>query len=309
MRTPSSHFVNRLVGMVILVGAGGCAKPMLSLSDVVVVNGGQTAIDAYTEHTSPLGDIDHLTGVDVSFFGGDQALGMATTDGRGLARWSCRLPEGATSVRATAVIDGTAVEAEGRVFEWHPERTIIVCDIDETVSATDYSALLAEGPDDAGSQPLPGAPEVMNELSKRFNIIYITGRPRFLLNKSRRWLATHGFPAAPVVTALTIGEAIRVQKFKGGQIADLKCLSSNLLIGIGNATTDSEAYASNGLLTIVIDDSDSNRFRAHAIVVRNWEMIHELFDANREILEDPAKLSEIIRMEGFLKRPVIRYEP
>lgn len=309
MGTSSSHHVYRLIGAAILFGAGGCAKPMLSLSDVVVVNGGQTAIDAFTEHSSPLGDIDQLTGVDVSFFGGEKALGKARTDGSGLARWSCRLPEGARTVRATAIVDGVTVEAEGRVFEWHPERTIIVCDIDETVSATNYSALLAEGPDDIGSQPLPGAVEVMNELSQRFNIIYITGRPRFLLNKSRRWLARHGFPAAPVVTALSIGEAIRVQKFKGGQISDLKCLASNLLIGIGNATTDSEAYASNGLLTIVIEDSDSKRFRAHAVVVRNWAMIRELFEANREVLEDPARLSEIIQTEGFLRRPVIRYEP
>jgi hypothetical protein len=299
----------RIIGSAILLAVGGCAKPMLSLSDVVVVNGGQTAIDALTEHSSPLGDVDELTGVDVEFFAGNQTLGQARTDPGGWARWSCHLPAGASSVRAKAVVDGRTVEAEGGVFAWDPNRTIIVCDIDETVSVTNYSALLAEGQDDLGSQPLPGAAKVMTELSKRFNVIYITGRPRFLLNKSRRWLKTHGFPAAPVVTAPTLNEAIRVQKFKGGQIADLRCLSSNLLIGIGNAKTDSEAYAANGLVTLIIDEGDTNRFRSHAIIVRDWEMIGRFFEANREVLEDPARLSSIIECEGMLLRPVRRYVP
>lgn len=297
------------VSAAILFALGGCAKPMLSLSDVVIVNGGQTAIDAFTEHSSPLGDVDQLTGVNVAFFADDQSIGSARTDGKGLARWCCHLPDGTGIVRAKATIDGQEVEAEGRIYQWDPKRTIIVCDIDETVSATNYTSLLAEGVDDAGSKPLPDAVKTMNTLSERFNIIYITGRPRFLLNKSRRWLAANGFPPAPVVTAPTLREAIRVQKFKGGQIADLQCLSSNLLIGIGNATTDSEAYASNGLLTLIIDDSDSKRFRAHAIVVRNWRMIAEFFDGNREVLETPASLNAIIMNEGMLRRPVLKYEP
>lgn len=299
----------RIIGSAILLSAGGCAKPMLSLSDVVVVNGGQTAIDALSEHNSPLGDVDQLTGVNVEFFAGDQTLGTARTDQGGWARWRCHLPDGASSVRARAVVDGQTVEAEGGVFAWDPKRTIIVCDIDETVSATSYTALLAKGEDDLGSQPLPGAVKAMTDLSKRFNLIYITGRPRFLLNKSRRWLKTNGFPAAPVVTAPTLKEAIRVQKFKGGQIADLQCLSSNLLIGIGNAMTDSEAYAANGLVTLIIDEGDSNRFRSHAIVVRDWEMIGRFFEANREVLEDPARLSSLIQREGMLYRPVRRYMP
>lgn len=299
----------RMIGSTILLAAGGCAKPMLSLSDVVVVNGGQTSIDALTEHSSPLGDVDQLTGVDVEFFAGDRTLGTSRTDRGGWARWSCYLPNGSSSVRARAVVDGRTVEAEGGVFAWDPKRTIIVCDIDETVSVTNYSTLLAQGEDDLGSQALPGAAKVMTELSQRFNVIYITGRPRFLLNKSRRWLRTHGFPAAPVVTAPTLKEAIRVQKFKGGQIADLQCLSSNLLIGIGNAKTDSEAYAAHGLLTLIIDEGDTNRFRSHAIVVRDWEMIGGFFEANREVLEDPARLSGVIESEGMLYRPVRRYKP
>ncbi len=296
------------LALVLPAVAGACATPMISLSDVVVAGGGHTAIDAFTEHSSALGDVDQLAGVDVTFLADGRELGTARTDTVGLARWSCCLPPGARTVQARATVDGKQVAGEARVYEWDPMRTIIVCDIDETVSLTDYASLLSDDSADSGSKPLPGAARTMKELAGRFNLIYITGRPRFLLNKSRRWLERNGFPPAPVVTALTLAEAIGVQKYKGGQIADLKCLSSNLLIGIGNARTDSEAYASQGLLTLIIEDDDSNMFRSHAIVVRNWDMLHRFFDANREVLEDPARLAAVIAEQGMLLQPVIGYE-
>jgi hypothetical protein len=182
-------------------------------------------------------------------------------------------------------------------------------DIDETISATNYGTLIDGMEEDIGSQPLSGAAEAVGRLARRFNVLYVSARPRFLLEKTRRWLTRHGFPAGPVITTPSLAEAIRVQKFKGGTIAKLQALSDGLLIGIGNARTDSEAYAANGLLTVIIDDADSSRFRSHAVVVRNWAMVEKFFEANKDVLEAPARLRQAIAGEELLLRPVIKWQP
>lgn len=308
---PSNHRrpCAAVMGLVLSISVGGCATPMLSVSDVVVVMDGRTTLDAFTEHSSPFGHVDQLAGVEVNFEADGRPLGSAVADARGLAQWCCHLPTDAKMVQARAVVDGKSVTADARVFRWDPDRTIIVCDIDETISATSYSSLIADHPEDVGSTPFPDAADTLTDLSGRYNLIYMTARPRVLLNKTRRWLERHGFPPAPVVTTLSLAESVRAEKYKGTTIADLRCLASNLLIGIGNARTDSEAYAANGLLPILIDDADSDRFRAHAVVVRDWKMIRALFEANREVLERPEEIAALIRDEGLLRRPVIRYQP
>jgi len=297
------------IAIVAAMMLAGCARPMLTVNDVIAVNGLQTTFDAYAEHVAPIGDVDRLLGVKVTFLADGQEIGTATTDARGFARYCCRVPQGAQSIEGRAEIDGRPVQAQGRVFDWDPARTTIVCDIDETISATNYRTLIDKNDEDTGSKPLPGAVDAVGRLAKRFNVLYVSARPRFLLEKTRRWLNRHGFPSGPVITTPSLAEAIRVQKFKGGTIADLQVLSDGLLIGIGNARTDSEAYAANGLLTVIIDDADSNRFRSHAVVVRNWVMVEKFFEANKQVLEAPARLRQALAGEELLLRPVIKWQP
>ncbi len=286
----------------------GCAQPMLSVNDVIAVNGLQTTFDAYAEHVALLGDVDRVLGVKVTFLADGKEIGSSATDRRGFATYCCHVPPGAKSIEGRATIDGRDVRGVGNVFIWDPKLTTIVCDIDETISLTNYRTLLDDRPEDMGSKPLAGAPEALQRLSKRFNLLYVSARPRFLLEKTRRWLNRNGFPPSPVITTPSLAEAIRVQKFKGSTISDLQCLSDSLLIGIGNARTDSEAYAANGLLTLIIDEHDDDQFRAHTIVLRNWAMVEKFFDANQAVLGEPERLRSAIAGEEMLLRPIIRWQ-
>jgi arsenate reductase-like glutaredoxin family protein len=63
------------------------------------------------------------------------------------------------------------------------------------------------------------------------------------------------------------------------------------------------------LLPVLIEDCDTGRFRAHAVVLRNWKAVRRLFEANRDTFEDPEKLKLAVANEELISRPIIRYQP
>jgi phosphatidate phosphatase APP1 len=264
-------------------------------------------LTARVEHRTGLAETQPLSGVKIEYFVDGTKVGAAATDASGMARLMCAVPPTATRFQARADIEGAPVAMEGRLFPWPMDRTVIVCDIDETISMTHYRELVWDM-DDRASTAFPGAAATLAGLSKRFGLLYLTGRPGFLMDKTKSWLARNHFPDAPMLTAPTLRQAVAVEQFKGMKIHELERLTKNILIGIGNANTDSEAYAEHGLLPLIIDDHDDNRFRAHAIVLRNWAMVREFFMANRETFEKPDQLRAAIAGERMILRPLIRWE-
>jgi hypothetical protein len=238
----------------------------------------------------------------------EQKLGEALTDAKGIARLMTPLPSGTTHYRAEAGIGNVKVSDEGLVFPFPAGRTVIVCDIDETVSMTHYRELVFDSRDDMWSKPFKDAAATLTELSGRFGLVYLTARPYFLLEKTKRWLLANGFPACPVITTPSVNQSLGVQAFKAERIGHLQKVVHTVGIGIGNANTDSEAYAMQDLLTIIIDDHDDNLFRSHAVILRNWQMVRAFFDANRGLLEDATKLSSAIDGEQMIQRPLIKYQ-
>lgn len=285
----------------------GCQPALMTASDAFHTPGRRSVLMVKLEHRRP-GDAHGLAGVPVRYFSHNQPLGEAATDATGQAALTCELPTATAEFRAEATVAGVTLASDGRVFGHSPERTTLVCDIDETVSKTDYGALLSRAMDDAGSTPYPHAAEVLRELSTRFDLIYLTARPGSLRDKTHAWLERHGFPHAPLITAPSVREVVLVQGFKAATIARLQREVGTLTIGIGNARTDSEAYAQRGLLTLILSDRDDDRFRAHAVILRNWRQVREFFKANREVLEEPETLRAAIDGERMLQRPIIKYE-
>jgi phosphatidate phosphatase APP1 len=243
-----------------------------------------------------------LDGVEVSFHAGGREIGRARTDKLGYAIATGRVPPGAREVEAQATLDRTTMRSQGDVYRWEEGRTILVCDIDGTVSETDVEALLFDRWD-TNSRPLPGSPETLQQLAKQYNLLFLTGRPVAWHGKTYKWLDDHGFPAAPAVLAPDVREAVKVEQFKAHTISMLRKLYPNVLVGIGNAETDSQAYTANGLLVIMIGDGKKRRFRPEAIPMRSWNQVQQFFDANNDVLSDPERLRALLSEGGVLHHP------
>ncbi|MCK6456117.1 MAG: hypothetical protein L6Q92_06260 [Phycisphaerae bacterium] len=292
----------------LLVGLSGCQSPRLDVSDTYAMPGRVSVLEAHVEQRAVLGDDRGVPGARVVFRVDDRTIGEAVTDGEGLARLTCALQEGEGHIHAETTVAGKSLRAEGGVYAWPKDRTIIVCDIDETVSDTHIRELLTGRDEDTRSQPLRGSVETLKTLASRYGLLYLTARPGSLMAKTRTWLERHGFPSAPLITTPSIGGSLAPRRFKDRKLMELRRNWPNLLIGIGNANSDSEAYAKNGLLALIIDDEDDNRFRSHAVVLRDWRMVRAFFDANEAVLAEPTKLADVLASEGMLLRPVIRYQ-
>lgn len=286
----------------------GCQSPVMCVSDAFMMSGMKTNLDARLESRGKDGRMAGIPGARVKFFMHDQPLGEAITDGTGVAKLMCDLPGDSTHYRAEVKVGDSLLVKEGLVFGFPRGRTLLVCDIDETISMTHYRELVFDE-DDMASTAFQDAAATLTKLNGRFGLVYLTARPAFLLEKTKRWIEKNGFPRAPVITTPSLFQSIGVQRFKAERIAHLMNVLGVVGIGIGNATTDAEAFAMQHLLPVVITDYDDHRFRAHAVIMRNWKMIDAFFEANRKILEDPAKLQAAIDGEQMLLRPLIRYQP
>lgn len=290
-----------LATILLAIHVVGCGRPNLHCGHTVTTGEQDTFLVALIERGQGV-FAGRLHDVEVSFHADGKELARARTDKLGYAVAVGRIPEGARTLEAMASLDGHALKSQGEVLSWERDRTIVVCDIDGTVSDTDRRTLVFDH-QDTGSRPLPNAPETLQSLSEQYNLLFLTGRPVFLYAKTHEWLGDHGFPMAPVILAPNMRDAAKVEPFKKKTIARIKRLYPNALIGIGNAETDSQAYTAEHMLAIMIDDGKRRRFRSEAIALRTWRRVRQFFDANKDVLSDPSKLQKIVSDGGLLMYP------
>ena len=281
--------------------AGGCGRPELLCGNTVVMGDQDTVLLAMVKREHGV-FAERLRDVEVGFYAGDQQLARTRTDDRGFAVAVGRLPAGARSLEARASVDGHAMASQGQVLVWEPGRPIVVCDIDGTISDTDYQTLVFKQ-EDRGSEPLPDAAETLQKLSKQYNILFITARPVFLRDKTRQWLQQHGFPLSPVIYTPELRDMRMVEQYKQRVISRLMQLYPDLLIGIGNAETDSQAYTSDGMLAVMIDDGENRRFRSEAIALRTWKRVAQFFEVNQDVLSSPSRLRTLLSEGGLVLYP------
>jgi len=296
---------------VILAGlalAGGCEAPMISADDTILTEGGRSPIRVVAWRPGLVQFGRRIPDVGIVVYVDGKEVYRGKTNREGYMDVDPRFPEGATRFEARAVIDGTELSDTARVFKVKGP-TIVVVDIDQTISNTDYDSLLSGEDDDLKSQPLPDAPEVLHRIAEDFTICYLTARPRELLDKTKRWLRTHKFPAAPVVSSESLGDVMNQQKYKQTTIAEIKDSVPHVLIGIGDSVTDSEAYGASGMLTLVLTEEVRKGFRMHGILLPNWKAVGRFFEANRKVLRDPERLEKVLAETGMLSRPVNPWTP
>jgi phosphatidate phosphatase APP1 len=280
---------------------GGCGRLALYAGNTVTTGEQDTFLVAMVERGH--GRLAHrLANVEVCFYAGGKELACTRTDEVGYAVATGRVPPGARMFEARASIQGHALQAQAEVLNRPPGRTILVCDVDGTISQTDFHALVSSvlNEKDIKSRAVPDAAETLQHLARQYNIVYLTDRPVYLHYQSDKWLSDHGFPSAPVICAPDLRISRNVLQYKRTILATLKKLYPDALIGFGNEETDAEAYAAEGMLAIMIDDGKHRHFRSDALFLRTWSRVRQFFDANDDALRDPVRLRTLMS-EGRLQ--------
>ncbi len=197
--------------------------------------------------------------------------------------------------------------ATGRIFYWRTGRPILAVDIDHTIAQTDIKQLMTRGQVDR-SAPLPGAPEVLGELASDYYILYLTSRPRFLIDKTREWLDCRGFPAGPVVVPMRKRDLVYPFGYKHRTLDLLRQQWPDLRIGIGDSYSDLEAYAASRMLPMILYKGRQQEQSWGAIGVRDWVSVRRFFQANHEVLTNNEQLQEVIDGRRMVLQSLIPYK-
>jgi hypothetical protein len=292
----------------VLLGLSGCGPLVLSVDDAVATSAGPVRLAAYLgrEHVFGLrSEIEHGT---VTFFVNGRQVGENTVDDEGRAVVTAAdLAGEPRAFLARARAGGKVLEASGRIFYWPANRVGLAVDIDHTISQTDYRRLIVKERV-AVSPPIPGARETLNELADKYNILYLTGRPRFLIEKTRGWLEHYSFPPGPVMAAPRFRDALLQLRFKQRTLHGLREQWPDLLIGIGNRTSDIEAYASNQMLPVIVYSGGEEKHYSDAVVLQDWQFVRRFFEANARVLTNPRDLEKVIQGQVMIEQPLIPYE-
>ena len=285
------------VALLVLLSAGpGCAssrKLALHSEDAIAPHGEKAQLSVWLGRGSSLAFKEDVANARVQFYVGDRRLGEATTDRLGRATLSANLPSGrANTFRAVATtLDGEHEHTTGRIFRWSRQQTVIAVDVDGTLSNTNYSDLFVSL-NDKVSMPLKGSAEALTELSKRYQILYISARPRFLTEKTRHWLHEHDFPPGPVTHALGFEAVFHQDTAKRDILAEMRVRWPNILIGIGDKQADDKAFGANGMLALIVNPSPGP-YGPHCYILKTWDRVGSFFNSNSVEL-NPTKLASLI---------------
>ena len=305
---PAAHRAGMVAWwMAVIVATGplaGCGAPVLTVEDALALPDGMVKLVAYVEREAPLSlrkDVEHVT---VTFYADGEEIGREEVNSKGRATIKFR-PSSPTISRFSAqtLADGQTLRATGEIFHWEEDRVTIAVDIDGTLSHTEYKELILKKEDNE-SGPIKGARETLQSLTRDYHILYFTARPRILMTKTRTWLREHDFPWGPMVMAPGLKQTMQPGEYKCRTLQALRQDWPNLLIGIGNKRGDAEAYSSSGMLSLIVRQQMDKDMGIHAIHVPDWKALSRFFDANREVLTDPARLKSAIKGETMLLQAV-----
>ncbi len=290
----------------------GCGQPILTVDDAVAIGGEPVPLVAYAEREHFLGLRSDLEEINVTFLLDGQVVGQGVAGDQSHTSVVVKMPQPSPDhFQARARMFGKTFEDTGRIFHWRNDRNILVVDIDNTISHTDYKNLvLAEVV--TVSPPIPGSREVLTRLAADYYILYLTARPRFLLKKTRSWLEQHDYPDGPIIAAPRLRDAIRSMKYKYQALEALQKRCPRLLIGIGNRDGDVAAYGANRMLPLMVNDGDNQEARVHypwVVWLHDWQDIGRFFDANSDLLSDADALRRFVRDGGMLKQPYVPWRP
>ncbi len=206
---------------------------------------------------------------------GSTLVGEVLTDNQGIARVNYiprKLGEFTVLFECQEEADHDSGSASSMLFCRDKSKPIIVVDIDQTISDIALEKFLITKTQDI--MPLPQAEKVLTDLSKTYDLIFVTARDKHLLKRTKEWLTLREFPKAPVFFRELGKDPLSERKYKTQKIARLKEQWGNIACGVGDRCSDAQAYLANGLRAIIIVPKDDIPLGAHA--VQHWYQIKEL---------------------------------
>jgi hypothetical protein len=160
----------------------------------------------------------------------------------------------------------------------------IVCDIDFTVSATNFILYLTENL--LKIKSIYRSSDVLKLLSTDYKIIYLTGRVRKYNKMTKMWLKKNNFPDGPLIARESY--KMNILKFKTETLNGISKISKKG-IGIGDLPSDIISYQNNGLVSIRIvrpflyysKHNEKCYYKNGCYMVKSWNGIEKLFDEKK----------------------------
>jgi len=249
-KTGFRHFANRLLAL---------APAWHSLQDVVVSPGGSAVVEGKFAYGSLSKDLEReQVQLFVDDCSGFRLLGSAETDSDGRARVAVTAPASPGMYALRMVVRGDATFTAGYLVVPPRAGRLTVFDIDGTLTTSDME--LVKDVMTELFEPIlhgryvptayPFARELVAERERRGAVpIFLTGRPYWLTQSSRDWLAGGGFPTGGLHTTDSNSEALptQVAAYKTAFLRGLIGQGFAIEAAYGNATTDITAYAAAGI--------------------------------------------------------------
>lgn len=196
----------------------------------------------------------------------------AVTGADGFARLDLGLrPEG--QHRWTVSVAGRAAPVLVRVLP--RESPVFITDIDETISGSTPFGFIVKPV--GWVRPIPGAVAALQEIARRYPLLYLTARDHRYTEKTKRWLALKGFPEAPVfLRKATRFTTLPARHHKVRRLAALKQDFPAIAWGIGDKAGDVEAYASAGIRPILFAHRRPPEIPDSVPCLADWDSILKL---------------------------------
>ncbi len=165
----------------------------------------------------------------------------------------------------------------------HTDEPYIICDIDFTLSYTNVFLYITRNI--LSIKSLPDASSVLTELSKKYTLIYLTGRIINHTKMTKLWLKKNNFPDGPIISRHT-ESTFDLMRYKSKSIASVSVISKKG-IGIGDLNSDIKAYLTNDLVAIKIKNPiirvkqhEEYEKRQNFYEAESWKAIKKIFNEN-----------------------------
>lgn len=289
----------------LLLAESGCARPALIADDAVVLDGRTAPLNAYTGHLSLFDLHDDIYSASVAFEVGERRVGEDLVDDAGHAFVLFDdFPGAPASFQARSKVLGQHLGSAGRIFRWRTDRVILAIDLDYCIVQTNYVRLLF-GKHIPVSPPFADSREVLTDLSKDYQILYLTARPRSMTERTRQWLDHYGFPPGPLVVSDHFADVLHQLEWKRDTLKRLHLQYPSLLVSLGNRKIDIESALPNHILPVLVRSAEIDaKDEPGNLLLEDWRAIGEFFRVNRQTLIDPDELDAAIRNGAPLLQPV-----